>query len=122
MVALGWFAASEVHDFGETAETFMGDFDAMFGGGEDCRFFRGDLAGLAIQYQAGAAFGAGMLREQDNTRVGALGGCAVAEPRGEGDAQGEFRGDGAHVEHDGAESSSLKEEVGDAEGLIEARP
>ena len=52
--------------------------------------------------------------------MGALGGGAVAEPGGEGNAEGEFRSDGAHVEDDGAESAGLEKQVGGAEGLVEA--
>jgi hypothetical protein len=73
-----------------------------------------------VEDEAGARFGAGVLGEQEETGVGALGGSAVTEPGGERDTQGEFRSDGTHVEDDGAEPSALKEEVGGAEGLIEA--
>ena len=73
-----------------------------------------------MKHQTGARFGAGVLGEQEDARVGAFGGGAVAEPGGEGDAEGEFRGDGAHVEDDGAEASRLEQKVGGAEGLVEA--
>jgi hypothetical protein len=35
VVALGWFAAVEVDDFGGRGETFAGDFDSIVGSGED---------------------------------------------------------------------------------------
>ena len=73
-----------------------------------------------MEDEACTTFGAGVLGEQEDAGVGALGGGAVAEPGGEGNAEGEFRGDGAHVEDDGAESSRLEEQVGGAEGLVEA--
>ncbi len=119
VVALGWFAAREVGDFGETGKTFMGDFDAVFCAGEDGGVFRRSLAGLAMKHEAGTRFGTGMLGEQEDARMGSLGGGAVAEPGGEGDAEGEFRGDGAHVEDDGAETARLEEEVGRAESLVQ---
>ena len=53
--------------------------------------------------------------------MGALGGGAVAEPGGEGNAESKFWGDGPHVENDGAESSRLEEEIGGAESLVKAR-
>jgi hypothetical protein len=119
VVALGRLAAVEVDDLGKT---LAGDFDAVFGSGEDGGGVRIGLAGLAVEDEACTTFGAGVLGEQKDAGVGALGGGAVAEPCGERNAEGEFGGDGAHVEDDGAESSRLKEQVGSAEGLIEASP
>jgi len=120
VIALGRFAVGEVDHFVETGKTLMGDFDAVFGSGEDGGGVRIDRAGLAVKDEPCTRFGAGVLGEQEDARVSAFGGGAVAEPCGEGNAEGEFGSDRAHVEDDGAESAGLEEEVGGAEGLIEA--
>lgn len=107
----------KVDDF---REAFAGDGDAVFGAGEDGGAVRIGLAGLAMEDEACTAFGAGMLAEKDDAGVGTLGRGAVAEPGRKGNAQGEFRRDGAHVKDDGAEPTRLKKEVGSTERLIEA--
>ena len=119
MVALGRLAAFEVDDFGKA---LAGDFDTVVGAGEDRGGVRIDLAGLAVEDEACTTFGAGVLGEQEDARVGTLGGGTVAKPGGEGDAESEFGSDGAHVEDDGAESAGLEEQVGGAEGLVEPGP
>jgi len=118
---LGRLAAAEVDEVAVAGKTVAGDGDAVFGTGEDGGGVWVSSAGLAVEEEAGAGFRAGVLGEEEDARVGAFGGGSVAEPGGEGDAEGEFWGDPAHIEDDGAESSGLEEEVGGAEGLVEAR-
>ncbi len=70
VVALRRFAGEAGH-FGEA---LAGNFDAMFGTGVDGDGFGVDWAGLAVEHEASARLGAGVLGEQDDARVGALGG------------------------------------------------
>ncbi len=119
VVALGRLATVEVDD---VSEALTGDCDAVVGAGEDGGGVRVDLAGLTVKDEACTTFGAGMLGEQQDARVGALGGGAIAEPGGEGNAEGKFGSDGGHVEDNRAESSGLEEQVGGAEGLIQPGP
>ena len=120
MVALGRLASGEVDKVRRTCEAVACDFDAVFCAGEDGCGVRIDPAGLAMEDEPRARFRARMLGEQENARVGALGGGAVAKPCGEGNAKGELGRNGAEVENDGAEASTLEEEVGGAEGLVQS--
>ena len=121
VVALGWFAG-EVDDIAGMGKTVARNFDAIFSASKDCGGVRISLAGLAVKHEASARFGAGMLGEEQDARVGTLGGRAVAKPGSEGNAEGELGGDPAHVEDDGGEASCLEKEIGGAEGLVEAGP
>jgi hypothetical protein len=118
VVALRRLAAAEVDDVADAGEAVARDFDAVFGTGEDGRRLWIGLAGLAVEDKAGARFRAGVLGEEENAGMDALGSGAVAEPGGERDAECEFGRDGAEVEDDGAESSALEEEVSGTEGLV----
>jgi hypothetical protein len=82
VVALRWFAAVEVDDFRGRGETLARDFDAVFSAGKDGGGFWIDGAGLAMEDEACTTFGTGVLGEQEDARVGALGGGTVTEPCG----------------------------------------
>ena len=120
MVALRRLAAVEVDEVGGPGESVASDFDTVLGASEDGGRVRVRVAGLAMEDETGAGFRAGMLSEEENAGMRAFGGGAVAEPCGEGDAEGEFGRDPTEVEDDGAESSALEKQVGGAESLVEA--
>lgn len=73
---------------------------------------------LQAQQKSGAAFCAGMLGEEQDAGLGALGCGAIAKPCRQGDTRCKLGRDTAHVEHDGSEAASLQQQVGDAQRLV----
>ena len=91
----------------------------MFESSEDSRLITNGITVLHTQYKSGAATGARMLREQEEAGLGPLGSCPVAKPCRQRDARCVFGRYAAHIEHDGAEASTLQNQIGHPESLFD---
>ncbi len=86
---------------------------------DDCAGDGIDGGWTALEDDGGAGLCAGGFADDDEAAAGAIGGLAIAEPGGEGNASGVFDGFVGKVEDDGGEASGLKKEIGCAKGLVE---
>jgi hypothetical protein len=98
------------------------DLQAVFDSRKYRRFIIARCAWLESQQQLATALGARMLREEKENSLRALCRRAVSEPCSQWDLRGVLWGDARHVEHNGAEASSLQKQICDTESLLNARP
>ena len=76
----------------------------------------------AFQNYGRAGLGERLLCEHQQGTARAVGGLAEAEPSGERNAAAVLGGSRAEVEHKSGKAARLEQQIGGAQGLIEARP
>ena len=97
-------------------------FDLRPSPGEDRSFVADRLRRLKPKQQLGTALGTRILRQQQNTRLRSLGSKTIAMPGCQRHTRDELRGKAAHVQHDCAETSALKQKVCSPQRLLNPCP
>ena len=102
-------------------ESMADDLDLMLHTGEH-RLLMQNFARTELKYKCRATLRAGILRQQQNTRLTFFSSRPIAKPRCQRNARTELRRNSSHVQHDDAEASSLQNQVRNPQSLIDARP